>query len=204
MLTAWCKFRHAQRAFRGAREGNVATIFAIAIIPMLAFVGAAVDFGTANAARTNLQAALDATALMLSKEAATDTDTELRDNAKKYFAALYNKPNTTNITVDASYSKDGGSAVVVTGSASVPTTFLAVLGYNSIAIGGSSTTKWGSTRLRVALVLDNTGSMAQSRQIVGAADRHQEPVDATEKRRQRRWRRLCVDHSLRQGRQCRQ
>ena len=44
----------------------------------------------------------------------------------------------------------------------MPTTFLAVLGYNSISIGGSSTTKWGSTRLRVALVLDNTGSMAQS------------------------------------------
>ena len=164
MSTAWCKFRHAQRAFRGAREGNVATIFAIAIVPMLAFVGAAVDFGTANSVRANLQVALDATALMLSKEAATDTPTQLQENAKKYFAALYNQSNTTNITVDASYTTGGGAAVVVTGSASVPTTFLAVLGYNSISIGGSSTTKWGSSRLRVALVLDNTGSMAPERQ----------------------------------------
>jgi Flp pilus assembly protein TadG len=131
MSTVWCKFRHAQRAFRGAREGNVATIFAIAIVPMLAFVGAAVDFGTANSARTNLQSALDATALMLSKEATTDTATELQQNAQKYFAALFNQSNTSNIIVNASYTTSGGAAVVVTGSASVPTTFLSVLGYNS-------------------------------------------------------------------------
>jgi hypothetical protein len=35
-----------------------------------------------------------------------------------------------------------------------------VLGFQSVAIGGSSTATWGSNRLRVALVLDNTGSMA--------------------------------------------
>jgi hypothetical protein len=33
-------------------------------------------------------------------------------------------------------------------------------------VTGSSTTKWGSTRLRVALVLDNTGSMADDNKIV--------------------------------------
>jgi hypothetical protein len=49
---------------------------------------------------------------------------------------------------------------VVGGTASVPTNFMKVLGFQSIAIGGSSTATWGSNRLRVALVLDNTGSMA--------------------------------------------
>jgi Flp pilus assembly protein TadG len=162
MLTAWSKFRRTQRAFRRAREGNVAITFAIAIVPILAFVGAAVDFGSANSVQASFQSALDSTALMLSKEATTDTAAELQANAQKYFAALFNQPKTSNIVVTASYSTDGGAAVVVTGSASVPTTFMSVLGYNSISIGGSSTTKWGSTRLRVALVLDNTGSMGQS------------------------------------------
>jgi hypothetical protein len=34
-----------------------------------------------------------------------------------------------------------------------------VLGYDTFHVGASSTAKWGLTRLRVALVLDNTGSM---------------------------------------------
>ena len=50
--------------------------------------------------------------------------------------------------------------MVVNGSAQVPTAFMGVMGFKSITVGGSSTAKWGSTRLRVALVLDNTGSMA--------------------------------------------
>ncbi len=35
----------------------------------------------------------------------------------------------------------------------------------NITVTGSSTTKWGTTRLRVALVLDNTGSMADAGKI---------------------------------------
>ena len=41
----------------------------------------------------------------------------------------------------------------------MPTTFLGVIGYDDIPVTDSSTTKWGSSRLRVALALDNTGSM---------------------------------------------
>jgi hypothetical protein len=40
------------------------------------------------------------------------------------------------------------------------TDFVGILGYKTVTVTGSSTSKWGSTRLRVALVLDNTGSMA--------------------------------------------
>jgi len=162
MLTPWSKVRRAMRAFGRAREGNVATIFAISVIPILGMVGAAVDFSNANMVQTSFQLALDSTALMLSKEATTDTAAQLQANAQKYFSALFDHPNATNVAVNATYSTGTSSFVVVSGTASVPTTFMSVLGYKSISIGGSSTTKWGSTRLRVALVLDNTGSMAQS------------------------------------------
>ncbi len=56
---------------------------------------------------------------------------------------------------------------MVNGSAEVPTSFLRALnviapnsGLDNITVSGSSTAQWGSTRLRVALALDNTGSMA--------------------------------------------
>ena len=55
--------------------------------------------------------------------------------------------------------------MVVTGSADMATDFMGVLGYKTITVTSSATAKWGSTRLRVALVLDNTGSMAQSGKI---------------------------------------
>ena len=37
-----------------------------------------------------------------------------------------------------------------------------VMGYSNLNIGSTSTVKWGNSRLRVALVLDNTGSMASA------------------------------------------
>jgi Flp pilus assembly protein TadG len=58
------------RNFRAARRGNVAISFALAAIPIIGFVGAAIDYSQANSAKADLQTALDSTALMLAKEAA--------------------------------------------------------------------------------------------------------------------------------------
>jgi Flp pilus assembly protein TadG len=164
MKTFWTKFRSALREFRVARAGNVAITFAFATIPVIGAVGAGFDYSHANSVKADLQAALDSTALMLAKDAATTTSADLNTKAMNYFTALFNRPNEASVnSVTATYTATGGSQVVVNGSVNVPTTFLRVLGPSSmqnVTVGGSSTTKWGSTRLRVALVLDNTGSMA--------------------------------------------
>ena len=146
--------------FSRAKGGNVAITFAIATLPIVGGVGAAVDYSHANSVKVALQAALDSTALMLSKEAANDTSTTLQANAVKYFNAMFTRPEGTNLAVTASYTTSGGSAVVVNGQVDVPTVFMGIMGYRKITVSGSSTAKWGSQRLRVALALDNTGSMA--------------------------------------------
>jgi Flp pilus assembly protein TadG len=149
------------RNFRAARRGNVAISFALAAIPMIGFVGAAIDYSQANSAKADLQTALDSTALMLAKEAAAGaTGPQLQTDAVKYFAAMFNRPQAKNVQVTAAYSTNGGSSISVNASASLPINFLQLIGYNDLSIAGSSTTKWSSSRLRVALVLDNTGSMA--------------------------------------------
>ena len=157
------------REFAAARDGNVAVIFAIAVIPLIAFVGAAIDYSRANATKVVLQESVDATALMLSKEAAKDTSTQLQTNAQNYFLAQFMREETkyaaTNVTVTAKFSSSGGTSVVIDASADVPTTFLSIIGYDKITVGSSSTVRWGNARLRVALVLDNTGSMAQKGKI---------------------------------------
>jgi Flp pilus assembly protein TadG len=140
----------------------VAITFAFATLPFVGVVGAAVDYSHANSVKTALQAALDSTALMVAKVAPTVTAAELNTQADAYFKALFNRPEAQRITVSATYTTNGGSAVVVSGSAQVPTSFLGVIGRDYITVDGSSTAKWGSTRLRVALALDNTGSMSSS------------------------------------------
>ena len=140
-------------------------MFALATIPIIAAVGFAVDFTRANAVKTVMQSALDSTALMLSRNASSLSQDDLQTQANAYFKALFNRPEAANIVITASYTTDGGTSLTVNGSADVPTTFLNVLGYKDLTVDSSSTTRWGSSRLRVALVLDNTGSMKDDGKI---------------------------------------
>ena len=163
-MSAWTKFRGTLRAFGGARGGNVAITFGLASIPIICATGAAIDYSRANSVKADMQAALDSTALILSKEAATDTNTELQQDASKYFQADFNRSEAKNITVTASYSSSD-SSVTVHATVNVPTTIMQIVDYNQFTIEGSSTATWGVQDLRVALVLDNTGSMADSGKI---------------------------------------
>ena len=161
-MTALRRLWHALLKFRSARAGNVAVIFALAMLPILGGVGAAIDLSRANLIKAKLQAALDSTALLMSREAATDTSKELQDNASAYFLAMFDPPDVQSRSITATYSSVDGTQILLSGTAVVPTSFMAILGVSSVTVKGTSTAKWGSVRLRVALVLDNTGSMNQS------------------------------------------
>lgn len=147
--------------FRHAQGGNVAMLFGIAIIPMLGFVGAAVDYARVNNARTAMQTALDTAALMISRDASGLSAAEISKKATDYFNALYKHPEALNVVITANYTKSTsqGSKVVLTGSATMKTEFMKVVGYPNLDFGTSSTTVWGNTRMRVAMALDITGSM---------------------------------------------
>ena len=75
-----------------------------------------------------LQSALDSTALMLSKNAALQTNGALQTEATNTFNALFTGTNAQNVAVTASYSSILGSQLLVSGSAAVKTNFLSVLG----------------------------------------------------------------------------
>ncbi len=66
--------------------------------------------------------------------------------------------------VTATYTTTGGSQIIVTATANVKTNFMGLMGISQLKIGVDSQIKWGNTKLRVALVLDTTGSMARRRQ----------------------------------------
>ena len=151
--------------FLRAREGNVATMFAIAVIPVIGLVGAAVDYSRAASVRTGMQSAIDATALAMAKLAPGLTQSELQTKADAYFHAMFTHPEAKNLVITPNYTTAGGSQLTMTVSGSVDTSFMNIMGFSSLAIGSTSTVKWGNQRVRVALVLDNTGSMASAGKI---------------------------------------
>jgi Flp pilus assembly protein TadG len=153
--------------FVSAEHGNVAMMFAITLPFLITAVGAAVDYSRAVSARTAMQAAADATALMISKEAANLTASEVTTKARAYFNALYTRSDVAGVTFNAAYSANSGNgaSVTVTAEGTLNTDLMKLAGVPTMPIGVSSTTKWGNQRYRVALALDNTGSMASADKI---------------------------------------
>src|SRR5471032_2201232 len=146
-------------------SGGVAPLMGILALPLMGTLGVAVDYSRASAARTAFQAALDSTALMLSKTAATQSAADLQTTATNTFNALFTRSDVSNIAIATNYASSNGSTVTLNGSATINTNFLSVLGYSHLDITASTTSTWGNTRLRVALVLDNTGSMSSSNKM---------------------------------------
>ncbi len=159
-------FAKPRATLRVARAGNVAIIFALSLIPILTLVGAAVDYSRANSLKVAMQSALNSTALMIAKKAATDSSAQLQTKAENFFSALFTRPEAKNVKIVASYSTSGGSNVLVSSSVDMDTEFMGIVGLNTITVTAKSTAKWGSSRLRVALVLDTTGSMNDDGKMV--------------------------------------
>jgi Flp pilus assembly protein TadG len=165
MMTAFSlRTRVLLSKFGRSNSGNIAIMFGILIVPVLSFVGASIDYTRANAARTSMQAALDSTALMLSKDLSdgTITASQINTKAQAYFTALFNNPDAKSATVTATYtaSTSQGSTIVMNGTGYILTDFMKVAGFPNLNFNTSSTAAWGNVRMRVAMVLDNTGSMA--------------------------------------------
>ena len=139
-------------------------MFALAIVPIIGLVGAAVDYSRGNAARTAMQAALDATALMLSRDAAGMDPAQVSAKATSFFNAQFSRPEVTNLQVNGVLTarRQGSFILDVTASGTVPTTFTQLLGQQKLDISSSAQVKWGVKKLELALVLDNTGSMANN------------------------------------------
>lgn len=144
------------------RRGNIAPMMAMLAVPLIGSVGVAIDYTQANAARTAFQTALDATALAMSKTAATQNAADLQAAASNYFNALFTSSQARDIAVTASYTGTAGSKLALNATATLKTNVLGILGYGDIDIAAAATSTWGETRLRVALVLDNTGSMSSA------------------------------------------
>jgi Flp pilus assembly protein TadG len=155
-------------ALRADHSGNVAIIFGIAAIPVFGLVGAAVDYSRANAARTAMQVALDAAALMVAKEAANLNDGQVQNKAKKYFNAQFDRPDVKKLDLTFTMVNNGPGDFTVLAEATgrIDTSIAQVIGKKTIDLRANAQVRWGFKSLELALALDNTGSMATKNKMV--------------------------------------
>ena len=84
------------------KQGSVVPTFALSTIAVFGFVGAALDYSRGNSTKAAIQAALDATGLILSHEAEKIEDqTALKQKATDYFKAQFTRPEARDVQVDA-------------------------------------------------------------------------------------------------------
>ena len=152
------------RDFARSKRGNVAMMFAIAMVPMVLAAGAGLDFARAMLVRQQMSGALDAAALAVGSTSGL-TQTSAQALAQKYFDANYTVDKTAfgtpTVTIPTSGYNSGGS-VVLTATTPMPTILMKLAGITTMPVSTSSTVVWGQTKLWVGLVLDNTGSMSQT------------------------------------------
>lgn len=163
------------RSFQRDRRANVAMMFGLSAVPLLIAAGAGVDFARGVMVRQQMLQALDAAALAVgnatSKPSACSSSgnaasqascATLQQVAQRYFNenydssqnATYGTPSSVGISIS-------NQSVTLTTTLPLQLTLLGItpIGIASPTVTASTTVVWGQTKLWVALVLDNSGSM---------------------------------------------
>jgi len=137
-------------------KGVVAVIFAIVLLPILAFSGAMVDYSAVSSARSEMQVAVDVAALAAVKADKND-DEEMQEIAENVFTDnLVNAAFANNIELVATRLEDGVRVDVTT---SINTSFLRLIGISSLQVSVYSEVVDSLLGIEVVMVLDNTFSM---------------------------------------------
>jgi Flp pilus assembly protein TadG len=161
MLAELCRTALARlTAFHRSTRGNVAMIVALSIVPLMVATGAGVDLSRALIVRSRLAEALDAAGLAVGASNSLTAAQKLT-LAQNYFNANYTAAAAFG-TPAAVTLVSSGQTITLASSVIMPTTLMSVVGLNSVTVGYSSQVTWGQTKLWVSLVLDNTGSMAET------------------------------------------
>lgn len=141
-------------------RGNVAMMFGLAIVPILLFTGASVDYTRASSERERIQAALDATGLALANMPKGTALGVLQAKAADYFAANF-KPRDIDATPAVTVVVMGNK-IQLQATSAVQTAFMRIAGFESLPVAVNSEVTNERKKIELALVLDNTGSMSSS------------------------------------------
>lgn len=153
------RLRGFARRWLADRRGSYAVIFALTLIPVIIAIGAAVDISQAYIVKQRLTRALDAAGLAVGGATGLTT-AQIQTMAQSFFNANY--PATKIGVPGALTVTTSGNVVSLSATATMPTSLMGIVGFNTLDIRASSQITRMGKKLEVVLALDNTGSMASS------------------------------------------
>lgn len=155
------------RNFRSSTKGNFAAMFAITVPVLFGSAGLMVDYTRMVSAQSELSYIVDSAVLATTQDLTTGAIPEdqarqavvnfVRANLDDKIVSDYGV-TINNIIIDKSEK-----TLEVTASATVPTTFMRVLGQTDKPVATLSKASYSNTLVEVAIALDVTGSMAGSK-----------------------------------------
>jgi hypothetical protein len=153
-----------------AREsgGNTLAMIAVALFPLLALTGGAIDMGRGYLAETRLQQACDAAVLAARKRLGTSPaaggviPADVAEVGNRFFNSNFadgsyaTTDRTFTLTLEGDFSMTGEASVVV------PTMVMGMFGFQQLDVSATCGSQVGMSNTDVMMVLDVTGSMMET------------------------------------------
>jgi Flp pilus assembly protein TadG len=159
MFTILHKFIRELKALARDERGMTLPLLAISMVAITAMTGVAIDTGRMQMVQSKLQFSLDAAGLAAGSTVSTST---LNSEVTKYLAANFNGYLGSTMTGSSATVDNTNTVITLSATAQLPTTFMGVVGINTITVTANSQISRAVTGLELVLVLDNTGSMTNS------------------------------------------
>ena len=144
-----------KRSFLQSESGNFGIYFALTIIPVMGAAGLAIDYTGQLRAQSEMQQAADV-AVLAASSATNVPLSERKQIANDYFEANFKGDV---VALSGELREDNGGYVYVA-DGTYETSVAGILGFNSLPIQVVASTAVANDPVEIALVLDNTGSMA--------------------------------------------
>lgn len=130
-------------------------MLALAALPLLAAVGTAVDFSRGSSGKASMQAALDAAAILMVKDASNTDQNQLNAKIATYFNANFQNADVENVQTQVSTSStSSGYNATLSATGTVRTKLVGVLGFSSLNVAVRSSARSSSDGLGCVLSLD--------------------------------------------------
>ena len=150
-------------------------IIGFLIIPIVGTVGLSTDAARGYLVKHRLTEALDAAGLAAARESESSAQAA---QATMFFNANWQN-DYLGAAIDGPYTSwnQTDDTVTVTATATVPTTFTRVLGYDTMEVASSSTVQRTIRGMELILVMDNTGSMRGGGKMTAMIDAAEALID---------------------------
>ncbi len=160
MRQLFSRFAKKARTFVRNERGAAIVLFALAAVPMVAFVGMGTDTARAYLVKSRMSSALDAAGLAGGRRFFSPTrDAEIEMFFRGNFPAGYMNATVSGPHIDVD---ELAERLALTAEAEIPTTLMKVIGFDKLTVSAATEITRQMQALDVVIAMDMSGSMGST------------------------------------------